>query len=161
MRKRGLTPQGWYESKIAGRVHYQSGYERKFMSYLDEKGFNWVKCRERFPYTGVDGKVHKYNPDFYLPDFKLYVEVKGMVRMNDPLKFAGCPEDRELVLRGCTERKALGLDVLDPTKSKKKLKPGQWPYNLLQKMPDFSKVGELSEELKRRLTRKLDVFKPL
>lgn len=151
-RKRGLTPQGWYVSPIAGRVHYQSRYEQKFMEWMDAHQIDWVKCKERFPYIASDGKIHKYNPDFYLPFHGLYVEVKGMIRLNDPLKFKAFPENKKLVLLGFQELLKLGLDVKDPTVGKlKELKPGQWPYNLLQQMPDFLKAGEMTEELKKKV----------
>lgn len=151
-RKKSLTPQGWYKSPTAGKVHYQSGYEKKFMEWLDSKKIPWEKCRERFLYTALDGKEHRYNPDFYLPEPKLYVEVKGMVRANDPLKFQYFPENKKLVLLGFLELQKLGLDVKDPTAGKvKKLEPGVWPYNLLQQMPDFLKAGEMTEELKKKV----------
>lgn len=150
-KKRGLTPQGWHSSPIAGRVHYQSGYERKFMEWLDSQKITWIKCKERFLYTAEDGKEHKYNPDFYLPEPQLYVEVKGMVRLNDPHKFEAFPDDKKLVLLGYSELKSLGLDVKDPLENQKVLVPGQWPYKLLEHMPDFSKVGEMSEEVKKKV----------
>lgn len=151
-KKRGLTPQGWHNSPIAGKVHYQSGYERKFMEWMDVHQIDWIKCKERFPYIAGDGKVHKYNPDFYLPSHKLYVEVKGMVRMNDPAKFEAFPSDKNLVLLGYEDLKKLGLDVKDPVQDRPPLQPGQWPYNLLQQMPDFMQKGELTEELKSKVS---------
>jgi hypothetical protein len=151
-KKRGLTPQGWHKSPSAGRVHYQSGYERKFMEWLDSREIKWNKCRERFPYTASDGKKHTYNPDFYLPDSDLYVEIKGMIRMNDPAKFAAFPKDKKLALLGCKELQKLGLDVKDPMEGKKALVPGQWPYRLLEQMPDFSQVGKLSQDLKKKVS---------
>ena len=151
MPRKGLTPQGWYDSPIAGHVHYQSGYERKFMQYLDSKNFNWTKCKERFPYKDSDGKNHTYNPDFYLPDYNLYVEVKGMIRKNDPAKFEAFPKDKELVLVDCEKMKDLGIKVFDPMSIKEPIDKTKWPYKLLSKMPDYAEVGILSEELKTRL----------
>lgn len=150
-KKRGLTPQGWHTSPTAGRVHWQSGYERKFMEWLDSQGISFQRCKERFPYTAEDGKKHSYNPDFYLPEPQLYIEVKGMVRMNDPHKFEAFPSDKKLVLLGYPELKKLGLDVKDPTANRTPV-PGQWPYGLLKQMTDFSQVGELTEELREKVS---------
>lgn len=159
-----LTPQGWWESPIAGKVHFQSSYERKFCGFLDEQKLNWRKNKERFPYTSpFDGKVHNYTPDFVIVDEQgqpiLYIEVKGMVRKADPAKFEAFPRDKKLVLLGYDELKNhLGLDVKDPMEyfrnpdgTEKKLDPNKWPYKLLQNMPDFQERGELTEELKDRL----------
>ena len=155
-----VTPQGWWDSPIAGKVHFQSSYERKFCAYLDEHGYNWRKNKERFPYISpFDGKTHHYNPDFVLLDKDgrvcLYIEVKGMVRKADPAKFEAFPKDKTLVLLGCEELKALGLEVFDPMekfKDSEPLREGQWPYKLLQNMPDFWERGEMSEELKKKVS---------
>ena len=152
MGKRGLTPQGWHESPIAGKVHYQSGYEHKMMIWLDEHNINWIKCKEKFPYVKDDNKIHKYNPDIYLPDYDLYLEIKGMIRKNDPAKFEAFPKDKKLALLGYDELTKLGLKVFNgdavvPDYTK-------WPYTLLGKLDDFSERGELSEELKERLSAK-------
>lgn len=154
-----LTPQGWWSSPIAGKVHFQSSYERKFCAYLDEHKFNWRKNKERFPYTSpFDGKSHNYIPDFVLLDEKgdiyCYIEVKGMVRKADPAKFEAFPPDKTLVLLGCEELKSLGLEVFDPMekfKDNQPLREDQWPYKLLQNMPDFWERGEMSEELKAKV----------
>ena len=156
--RRTFTPQGWYESPIAGKVHYQSGYEKKFMAWLDSHNFNWCKCKEKFPYVDVNGKTRRYNPDIYLPDHDLYVEVKGMIRMNDPLKFQAFPEDKRLVLLGAEELTSLGLEVFDPGKVSRA--PGNhWPNKILDQIPDYNQVGELSPELKERLSQDVHIFK--
>ena len=156
-----LTPQGWWDSPIAGKVHFQSSYERKFCKFLDEKKLNWRKNKERFSYTSpFDGKEHKYVPDFVILSTEneplMYLEVKGMVRKADPAKFEAFPNDKKLVLLGYEELKKLGLDVWDPMSEPKakELKPDQWPYKLLQNMPDFWERGELTEELKKKVDSK-------
>lgn len=155
---RGLTPQGWYESPIAGKVHYQSGYERKFMVWLDQKGIVWQKCKERFPYVDSTGKPHNYNPDFYLPEWDLYVEVKGMIRMNDPLKFQAFPEQKKLLLLEVEELKQLGLSVFDPQGRRA---PGSgWPNRILDQITDYSEVGELSSALRKRLKEHWHLLQP-
>lgn len=155
-----LTPQGWWDSPIAGKVHFQSKYEKLFCEYLDNNHCNWRKNKERFPYTSpFDNKVHNYIPDFVIVDSEekpqIYIEVKGMVRKADPAKFEAFPKDKTLVLLGYEELKGLGLDVWDPMEmNNKPLKEGQWPYKLLQNMPDFWERGELTEELKQKVDSK-------
>lgn len=149
-RRNGFTPQGWYESTIAGKVHYQSSYEHKFMIWLDEKGVNWTKCKEKFPYVKDDGKKHNYNPDIYLPDYDLYLEVKGMVRKNDPAKFEAFPDTKRLALLGYDELTRLGISVFNPADVK--IDPSKWPYKILSQISDFSERGFLTEELKQKVS---------
>lgn len=155
-KRRGITPQGYYTNKAGEQIHYQSGYEHKFMKYLDDKGFNWTKCKERFPYVDTEGKKHTYNPDIYLPDFDLYVEIKGMLRKKDPLKLEAFPKDKNLVLLEAEDLKKLGLDVFDPKNMK--IDKTKWPYTILKNIDDYSERGELSEELKSRLYKFKYVF---
>ena len=160
MKRRCLTPQGNYVSPIAGEVHYQSSYERKFMQYLDSKNFNWIRCKERFPYLDGEGKKHTYNPDIYLPDYDLYVEVKGMIRVNDPFKFKSFPEDKKLVLIDAEKLISLGIQVFNPlTDIKEPIDKTKWPHKMLASMPDFAKPGILDEELKEKLYKYQDLFK--
>lgn len=153
-----LTPHGYHESPIAGKVFWASKYEKLFCEFLDNNKLNWRKNKERFPYISpFDNRQHSYIPDFIVftsSGEKIYIEVKGMVRKADPAKFEAFPEDKKLVLLGYEELKGLGLDVWDPMtafKNKEPLREDQWPYKLLQNMPDFWERGELTEELKKKV----------
>jgi hypothetical protein len=66
----------WYE--VAGQK-VQGTWERDIALKFEELGIKWYK-----PKVGKDvwiftmgGKVRSYTPDFYLPEFDLYLEVKG------------------------------------------------------------------------------------
>lgn len=150
--RRGLTPQGWLETSN-GKVHYQSGYEKRFMIWLDEHHVKWEKCKERFPYVGADGKKHSYNPDFLVHlDKTYYVEVKGAIRKNDPFKFRCFPLSLPLVLLGYDElHNKLGLNVFNPEPDPKKIDRSKWPYKLLSTMPDYVELGTLDDELKAKI----------
>ncbi len=153
MRHRGLTPQGWLETK-QGRVHYQSGYEKHFMIWLDQHDIPWKKCKERFPYTtSYDDKKHTYNPDFIVTlDKDYYVETKGAIRRNDPFKFSAFPLSLPLVLLGYDElHNQLNLPVFNPEPDPSKIDRTKWPYKLLSNIPDFMELGVLTEELKQRV----------
>lgn len=153
MGRRGLTPQGWLETKH-GRVHYQSGYEKKFMIWMEEHDIKWEKCKERFPYTvPFDSKKHTYNPDFlvYL-DKKYYVETKGAIRRNDPYKFDAFPNDLPLVLLSYDElHNQLGLNAFNPEPDPSKIDRTKWPYKLLSTMPEYVELGILTEEQKAKV----------
>jgi len=56
---------------------------------LDEKIIkSWSYNKERFAYV-FDDKIRTYLPDFVVqfPDVRIFVEVKGFVRANDPAKW--------------------------------------------------------------------------
>ena len=148
-KRKGLTPQGYYTAKNGAQYHYQSSYERKLMIYLDERNIVFEKCKDRFPYTDVEGKKRTYNPDLYLPDFDIYIETKGMIRMNDPAKFEAFPKNKILVLITADEMKDLGIKVFDPGNiDPEKVDKTKWPYTLLSHLPDFQIRGELTETIK-------------
>lgn len=68
----------WYE--INGRRHwFRSQWEYGFARYLDDLGVAWEYEKNTFPIL-VNGIKTTYTPDFFLTDFKKYVEVKGYWR---------------------------------------------------------------------------------
>lgn len=55
-----------------------SGAELGFVKFCENNQIKWTKNSTiSFPYTGSDFKVHNYYPDFYLPTFDYWVEIKG------------------------------------------------------------------------------------
>ena len=119
------------------------------MLWLDAHDVKWIKCREKFPYF-VDNKKHMYNPDIYLPEFEMYIEVKGAIRENDPLKFEAFPSEKNLVLLLAEDLIQLGIDVFIPKQLE--IVPGKWPSKILEKLPEKVFEGELSAELKAKVS---------
>ena len=66
----------WYESKIAGKVFLESSYELKVAQELDRNNINWIRPKS-FSYVTEDNKNHLYYPDFYLIDYKVYLDPKN------------------------------------------------------------------------------------
>lgn len=63
---------------IYNNSQMDSGSELAFVKLLDFHNIKWIKNENQyFPYIGNDGKPRKYYPDFYLPAFDLWVEIKG------------------------------------------------------------------------------------
>lgn len=59
-------------------VKMDSTWEVAMALRLDELGIRWMRNDKMFlPYLSARGRKRKYIPDFYLPDYDLYVEVKG------------------------------------------------------------------------------------
>lgn len=73
-----------------------SGAEKQFALLLDSWNVRWIKNSETFfLYRDALGKVRKYYPDFYLPDYDRWIEVKGKIYASkDPfltMKLAAVP----------------------------------------------------------------------
>jgi hypothetical protein len=66
----------WYE--VAGQK-VQGTWERNIASKFQELGIEWIKLktnRDVLEYR-MDGKLKHYTPDFYLPAYNVYLEIKG------------------------------------------------------------------------------------
>ena len=98
----------WYD---VNGTSVQGTYERQFAECLELAGIAWEKVKTNnhiFPYV-KNGKSHSYAPDFYLPDFDLYIEIKGFWWGDDENKMKCIMEqhpDKKVVV-------ILGKDKLD------------------------------------------------
>lgn len=66
----------WYD--VAGQ-RVQGTWERDIASKLEDLGISWVKLKtnkDTLKYV-MNGKERSYTPDFYLPEFDMYLEIKG------------------------------------------------------------------------------------
>lgn len=71
-----------------------SGAELAFAKLLDLHNIKWLKNSSQFfEFTYPDNKSGKYFPDFYLPDYNSWVEIKGKkyYREHDELRWASVP----------------------------------------------------------------------
>lgn len=67
MRKKGIV---YNDTKL------DSSYEVTLAKSLDENNIKWTRC-SRFPYITPQGELHYYTPDFYLPDYDIYLDPKN------------------------------------------------------------------------------------
>lgn len=69
----GITQSRWidYNGKKLG-----SSYELKLAQSLDEHSIKWDICK-RFNYIDPFGKARTYTPDFFLPDYNVYLDPKN------------------------------------------------------------------------------------
>jgi hypothetical protein len=77
---------------VAGRK-VQGTWERDFALYLEEHGVEWQRGQP-LAYV-LDGKERRYTPDFYLPQFDRYVEVKGYWWGDDRRKMQAVMEQHQ------------------------------------------------------------------
>ena len=66
-----------YSSIYAGDVKVDGTWELSLAKYLDNHMINWRRNKKRFVYLKPNGVESTYQPDFYLVDVGVYIEVKG------------------------------------------------------------------------------------
>lgn len=86
----------------------QGTWELKFVEFLNSKHINWVRPKNKFPYTYKE-KIHYYYPDIYLPDYDLYIEIKGRFNDKDLAKWKDFPKDKKIDIYFGDELKELGI----------------------------------------------------
>ena len=78
----GRGKKGWYKGYFC-----DSTYELVYVIYNLDNNIIFSPCRRIYKYVDLDGKEHKYYPDFELPDGSL-VEIKGYHTATVDLKLA-------------------------------------------------------------------------
>ena len=78
-KKKGLwSKRSEYERADGAIVEMDSTWEVVMATKLDELGINWIRDPSmKLQYVTRGGRKRNYIPDFYLPDYDLYIEVKG------------------------------------------------------------------------------------
>lgn len=66
-----------YKSEFAGLVKLDSTWELRVAKRLDNLKLNWYRPRFGLPYIDKKGLKRNYIPDFYIPEFKCFLEVKS------------------------------------------------------------------------------------
>lgn len=85
--KAGRCKKIFYTSNICGQVKLDGTWEKFLAEYFDSNNINWIRNTKRFKYY-FENKYRWYTPDFYLVDFKCYVEVKGYETIKDKAKWS-------------------------------------------------------------------------
>lgn len=82
--------KGIYVIQNNNKIWLDSSYEKRFIEILNKLNISWIKNKKRFPYT-YEGTHRKYIPDFYIPEFDIWIEVKGMEKPIDIFKWQYFP----------------------------------------------------------------------
>lgn len=82
-----------YNSPVAGEVSLDGSWELAVAQYLDTQHLTWKRNKTRFPYTHPKGYSATYCPDFYIEEWKSYLEIKGYETPLDRVKWSQfkCP----------------------------------------------------------------------
>jgi hypothetical protein len=92
-------------------VKFQGKWELEFFEWCQSKSILVERCSEWFPYT-FDGD-RQYNPDFYLRDLGVYVEVKGFQTKKDEAKWMAFPHKLLIVKKSEINRIKKNTYTLD------------------------------------------------
>lgn len=83
-----ISTNDWHNSFSKTRTQRYKGinmmgnWEVEFAKLLDKRNILWKYTEDKFDYLFNDS-LHKYNPDFYLPEYNLYIEIKGYPTLKD------------------------------------------------------------------------------
>lgn len=69
----------------------QGGWEKKVADFLNLNNIAWKRSKKSFTYI-FESKEREYFPDFYLLDYDVYIEVKGMKTKKDEAKWSQFPK---------------------------------------------------------------------
>lgn len=101
----------YYETPNQGKVWMRSGWEVKVADYLTENGYDWYYEIERLYLD----EISSYLPDFYLPEYDIYIEVKGRIDKYFLDKFKKVKEQYNVILLDAEA--LLKLKIIDCTSS--------------------------------------------
>ena len=79
-----------YKKYSYNGITMDSSWEVKLAEWMDKNAVNWERDRKKhvFKWNDVNGKSHRYYPDFYLPEKTVYVDTKNkflMIQDSDKL----------------------------------------------------------------------------
>lgn len=95
--KAGRCKKIEYDSKIAGIVKLDGGWELATAKYLDSIGVQWIRNKKRFKYwNSIKESESTYCPDFFIKDWNKYIEVKGYKTELDEIKWKQFKEELEI-----------------------------------------------------------------
>lgn len=85
-------------------VHLQSSWELEVAQDLDNNTIKWVRPKHGFEWLDRNRIVRKYYPDFYLPDYNVYLDPKNkFLRKKDAYKISYCRKKYKIQILILTE----------------------------------------------------------
>jgi hypothetical protein len=89
-------------------ILFDSSWEVKYAQWLDSNNIKWERCKDRFTYIFNNYKKN-YIPDFFLPETKEYVEIKGLKTLKDEAKWEQFPRELKLIILMEKDLKNMGI----------------------------------------------------
>jgi len=119
----GRSHGDYYITPLQGYKWLRSSYEIALAEYLDQHNILWYyeSIKFKIKINGTD-KQTSYTPDFFLPEFNKFIEVKGYLYPRDKLKIEKFYRDNSYYLEVLFEEdlKNLGINLKYYIKKKPK-----------------------------------------
>lgn len=80
-KERGFGGRFYHQGILYNGIMLDSSYEVAVAKSLDDNHIQWTRCK-RFPYY-YNNKLHYYTPDFYLPQYDVYLDPKNDYLINN------------------------------------------------------------------------------
>lgn len=96
-----IENENWHLSFSKSRTIEYKGikflgfWEVEFAKYLDSKNIKWERPHKTYKYI-FENENHRYLPDFYLPKYNLYIEIKGYPTLKDFSKWEQFPNNLDI-----------------------------------------------------------------
>lgn len=78
--KIGHTTHPEHVCKDGKKIVLGSSWEKQIAVFLDENNIEWIRPKS-LDYVDESGKSRKYFPDFYLPDYDIYLDPKNPMKI--------------------------------------------------------------------------------
>jgi len=95
----GRTKLIGVENSYGESTFVNGGWEKLFIDYLNLLKIKWTNKISESIFYMWEGKERRYYPDFYLPEFDIYVEVKGYERERDREKWKSVDPKRLIYIK--------------------------------------------------------------
>lgn len=66
-----------YKCKDGTDIKLDSKWELEVVKRLDELNIEWFRPKITFEYKTITGETHSYRPDFFVPQFRCFLEIKS------------------------------------------------------------------------------------
>lgn len=110
------NPESYKKSNRRGKrikkydMDFDSPWELDFYEWCLKNNIAVIDYTGFFKYE-FEGNIHNYNPDYYLPDYNLYVEVKGYHDEKDLCKWSNFTKDLTILFHN--EMKMIWKDTMN------------------------------------------------
>lgn len=96
-----------------GGVILESSYELSVAKDLDRNNIRWERC-SRFYWVDHTGKKRHYTPDFFLPDYDIYLDPKNdYLITQDQEKIRLCSEQNDIIIYILNKNQLDWLNIKD------------------------------------------------
>lgn len=112
LRERGGKVKNYFTIKdSSGKEAFLNKDELSLVNYLNENHIIWNRNLNGFKYIDFDEKIKKFYPDFYLPEYNLFIEYKGFVTDKMIHKMNDCKQRNKINLLIVYSRKFSNLGI--------------------------------------------------